>query len=136
MVVALYACIMAFMFLVLSYRVIFLRYKRKIPVGDGGDKEMMTLIQARSNIVDYVPLALLMMLILEILGTKALFLHGFGLSIIVSRLLQGWGLSVSSGGSWGRISGAILMHIALATEALLCLWNYIIFNDSILAVLF
>ena len=126
MITALYTSVLAFMFLVLSYNVIFMRYKHKISVGDGGNEEMKKYLQARANFVDYVPLALVMLLLLESMGTSAVIIHGMGTAIVFSRLLQGWGLSMSSGSSFGRITGALIMHSVLIVGALGCLSHFIL----------
>lgn len=125
MITALYTCVLAIMFLVLSYNVIFLRYRYNIPVGDGGNKEMQQFLQARANFIDYVPLALVMVLVLELMEMTDWVLHVLGSAMVFSRLLQGWGLSMSAGGSVGRISGAIIMHVVIITGALCCLWHFI-----------
>lgn len=130
MITALYASILAIMFLVISYRLVFLRYRLYIPIGDGGHDEMKKLLQVRGNMIDYVPLILLMMYILENFGMPDELLHLLGISVVVSRLLQGWGLSMSTGASIGRISGGILMHLALICAAFLCLWNFMLFKGA------
>jgi hypothetical protein len=126
MTTALYTSVLAFMFLVLSYNVILLRYRYNIPVGDGGNEQMQKLIQARANFVDYVPLGLIMLLILEKEAVPELMLHAMGGTIVFSRLLQGWGLSMSAGGSFGRVAGALLMHAVLIVGALACLGFFIL----------
>lgn len=134
MITALYASILACMFLVLSYNVIFMRYRHKIAVGDGGNKEMQKLLQARANFVDYVPLALVMLLVLETQTTRPDMIHALGITIVLSRLLQGWGLSMSAGGSFGRVSGALLMHAVLVIGAVMCLWHFILYGGVIYRV--
>lgn len=131
MITALYASILAFMFLVLSYNVIYMRYRHKIPVGDGGNRDMQKFLQARANFVDYVPFALIILFILESQTTRPDFIHTLGIMIVISRLLQGWGLSMSAGGSFGRILGALLMHTVLIVGALACLWHYILHGGVI-----
>lgn len=110
---------------------IYLRYKLKISVGDGGNKNMQALLHARSNIVDYVPLALIMMFLLEYWNTPPVILHTLGIGIIASRFLQGLALSASSGASFGRILGALLMHAVMLTNVILLIAKYLLLNNYI-----
>ena len=63
-------------------------------------------IRTQGNFTEYVPLALLLILVLEVLGTRPIVLHGLGLALVLARLahLQGFGLS--KGTSGGRTIGA------------------------------
>jgi uncharacterized membrane protein YecN with MAPEG domain len=119
-VTPLYAGLLAFLFLVLSWRVIQFR-QRGIPLGDGGDAKMVRRIRGHGNFAEYVPLILLMMGFLEIGGTSAYALHGLGFVLLVSRLLHGYALSFTERFRFGRTWGAGLTLLLLGLCGVLCL---------------
>ncbi len=119
-VTPLYAGLLAFFFLVLSWRVIQFR-QRGIPLGDGGDPKMLRLIRGHANFAEYVPLILLMMGILEIGHTSIYMLHALGIGLLVSRFLHGYALSFTDRFRFGRTWGAGLTFTVIAACGVLCL---------------
>jgi len=119
-VTPLYAGVLALFFLVLSLRVIQYR-QRGIPLGDGGDPEMLRLIRGHANFAEYVPLILLMMGFLEVGHTSIYVLHALGIALIVSRFLHGYALSFTDRFRFGRVWGAGLTFTVLGICAVLCL---------------
>jgi len=55
---------------VISARVSVLRAKFKVMFGDGGQEPLMRAIRAQGNFTEYVPLALLLIIMVEWAGTK------------------------------------------------------------------
>ena len=106
MITALYAGLLGLLLVYLSARVILGRQKHLVDIGDGGQPALARAIRTQGNFTEYVPLALLLILVLEVLGTRPIVLHGLGLALILARLahLQGFGLS--KGTSGGRTIGA------------------------------
>lgn len=121
-VTPLYAGLLTLLFMLLSYRVI--RFRQKgIPLGDGGDPRMLRVIRGHGNFAEYVPLALLMMAILELGRHSSYVLHAIGIALILSRVLHGYALSYTPKFRFGRIWGAALTFVILTVEAVLCLWQ-------------
>jgi uncharacterized membrane protein YecN with MAPEG domain len=119
-VTPLYAALLTFWFLVLSMRVIH-RRGRGIPFGDGGDRTMQRMIRGHANFAEYVPLALLMMAMLELTRTSIYVLHVLGLVLLIGRLLHGYALSFTMRFVPGRTAGTVLTFVVLIAEAVLCL---------------
>ena len=123
LVTPLYAGLLVILFLVLSVRVIRRRGSAKISLGDGNDAGMLRAIRGHANFSEYVPLALLLMLILELSHFSIYLLHGLGIALVVARLLHGYALSFTDKFFFGRVGGAALTFFVLGTEALLCLYQ-------------
>lgn len=121
-VTPLYAGLLTVLYVLLSLRVVQFRQKG-IPLGDGGDPKMLRVIRGHANFGEYVPLALLLMLILELSRFSVYVLHGLGLVLLLSRILHGYALSFTSRFRFGRVWGAGLTFFVLLVEALLCLWQ-------------
>jgi uncharacterized protein len=121
-VTPLYAGVLTLLFILLSMRVVQFRQKG-IPLGDGGDPKMLRVVRGHANFAEYVPLALLLMAILELSRTSLYLLHALGIALIVSRLLHGYALSYTAKFRFGRVWGAALTFVVLAVEAVLCIWQ-------------
>jgi len=121
-VTALYSGSLALWFLVLSYRVVE-RRRAGIYLGDGGDPGMLRVIRGHANFAEYVPLALLMLAVLELNATSPYVLHGLGLALLAGRLLHGYALSFTQQFGFGRRWGTILTYGVLVIEALTCLYQ-------------
>jgi uncharacterized protein len=126
MVTPLYAGLLGLWFLVLSIRVIRRRGSEKIALGDGGNTGMARVIRGHANFAEYVPLALLLMAMLELNHVSIYVLHALGIVLLIARLLHGYALSFTSKFMFGRVAGAGLTFLVLGIEAVLCLEQAVI----------
>lgn len=124
-ITGLYAALGALLILVLAARVMWLRNTRKVGIGSGGDERLARAIRAHANAIEYLPIALLLLLILELDQTRPALLHLFGIVLIVARAIHALGLSVKSGYSVGRAVGIALTFLTILAMALLLLWRFI-----------
>lgn len=113
----LFASLHVLMMLFLAARVVFHRRSHKIGIGDGGDKYLLRKMRAHGNFVEYVPVALLMLALLELAGLGAIWLWTFGATLLLARGLHAFGLSQRSGTSFGRFWGTVLTWLVLAGMA-------------------
>jgi uncharacterized membrane protein YecN with MAPEG domain len=63
-------------------------------------------LRVQANFVENVPLALLLLLGLELQGVAPRILHAFGASLVVLRALHAYGLSSYEGANYPRLIGA------------------------------
>ena len=116
-ITALYAAALALVLTVLSVRVIAVRRRLRIAVGDGGDDMLARRIRAHANFTEYVPLALILMLSSEVAGAPAWMLHALGVALVVGRGTHAWSLSAHS--IPGRTIGMTLTFIVLVGGAVM-----------------
>jgi uncharacterized membrane protein YecN with MAPEG domain len=107
-VTTLYAGLNALVALVLALLVVRGRQRTKTPLGSGGDAGLEQAIRAHGNFIEYVPLILLLMLVLELDGVQAARLHALGIALTLGRVLHAWGLHAQRGPSFGRAAGSLL----------------------------
>jgi len=117
-ITALYSALCALLVLALAYLVTRQRHLVKVNLGDGGQEPLQLAIAVHRNAVEYIPIALLLMLIAELDHAPGWLLHGFGVALLVGRLLHAEGLSRSSGESFGRFSGTLLTWVVIAGLAI------------------
>ena len=121
MVTLLYAGLCTVLVIILAVRVAYWRFRHKIGIGDGGDRELLKRVRAHANAIENLPLALILLGGMELNGSGTPLIHGFGSLLFVSRVAHAWGLSRSSGTSTGRFLGSLftwLLMLAMASYAI------------------
>jgi len=88
MVSSIYAAVLALWILWLSLRVIRLRQKKKVRLGDGGDPELRVAIRVQGNATEYIPIALILLFLLEMNGAGVVLINLAGISLIIGRVLH------------------------------------------------
>lgn len=91
MVCALYAVLAALMLIKFSYTVSHLRMQYRVSYGDGGFSELQSAIRIHANAVEYVPIAILLLLFMEMNGAETWMIHVGGVLIIAGRLMHYYG---------------------------------------------
>jgi len=121
-IVAIYAAILAIVFVGLSVRTLRLRRRYRVAIGDGGIEHLARAIRAHSNFSEYVPIALILMVALDGLYAPVSLLHGIGASTLVGRIVHAAGLSRSPEPMALRVVGMTLTLCSILTAALAIIW--------------
>jgi uncharacterized membrane protein YecN with MAPEG domain len=87
-VTILYAGLLGLMSLVLSASSGIMRGKKNIDAGDGGDREQLFAMRRHANFIEYVPLALILIGLLEFNGVAGNTIHYLGAALLVGRVLH------------------------------------------------
>ena len=122
MITLLYGSILGLQLIVMTIRVVLLRRSHSVGLGAGEHRDLEKAIRAHANLIEYAPLALILMALLEQNAAPAWQLHGLGATLVVSRLLHAWGLSRHSGVSFGRLvgmTGTVLVILVTSVLGLL-----------------
>jgi len=104
-ITTLYAALLGLLLIALSVNVVRARRRYRVRLGVGNEDGMQQSARVQANFTEYVPLALVLLLLAEIAGTPSPVLHGAGAILLVSRVLHAWGLSQSPGRTFGRFYG-------------------------------
>lgn len=113
-ITAFYASLLAVFFLYLSVHVILERREKKIGLGDGGDRHFLQVMRVHGNFAEYVPFAMVLMLIGELNSVNANALHFAGILLLAGRMLHAFGVRHHFGASWQRVSGGLLTFTSYA----------------------
>jgi hypothetical protein len=114
-----YAAVLALIIVALGINVTVHRARLKISLGDGGDPLMLRMIRLHGNAIEYVPLALVLMLTYEINGGMHIALHIIGIALIAGRLIQTAAMWSTATPGLGRGSGQTLTWLSIAALAVL-----------------
>jgi len=127
LVSSLYAAIFGLLAALLTVRVILGRVRTGIQTGDGGDAPLAQAIRAHANFAEQVPLALLLIVLVETTGAATLWVHALGITLLLARSINAWGLSHSLGATTPRQAGAGLTILVVAAASLLLAYRAIVF---------
>jgi uncharacterized membrane protein YecN with MAPEG domain len=107
-ITGLYAALCGLLVVALAGRVIAIRRATKVGIGDGADRRLARAIRVHANAVEYVPIALILLLVAELGGAGAGLLHGCGIALVVGRIAHALGFTRTAGISFGRTLGVTL----------------------------
>ena len=127
-ITGIYAALAALLVLILAFRVSLARRSAGVGSGDGGGAHafLARRIRAHGNAIETLPLALLLLLILEINQTERVLVHLFGILLIVARILVAIGLTRSPGLTPERAVGFVLTWLVVGAMSLLLLWQWVV----------
>lgn len=89
---AIYASLGALLIVWLSLRVIKLRHRERVSLGDGGNEELRGAIAAQANAVEYIPIGLLLLFALEYNHAPLLLVHALGITLLTGRAVHAYAL--------------------------------------------
>ena len=87
------ACVLGLIYIVLMLRVSQLRWRHKISLGDGGNRDLLERCRAHANFAEYVPLILVMLAIIEYSNGNPVLLVVIALLLIIARILHPIGMA-------------------------------------------
>ena len=91
-ITGLYAALLAVIVTTLSFQVGFARLRSGVSILHGEDMQLAERIRRHANFCEAVPIALVLMAIIELDGASAGLVHGLGSVLVVSRIVHPFGL--------------------------------------------
>jgi uncharacterized membrane protein YecN with MAPEG domain len=120
----LYAGLLALMAIGLAAIPGSMRGKLGVSVGDGGNPELLLAMRRHGNFVESVPLAIILMGLLEMNGLGSTTLHVFGVVLIAARICHAVGLKGDT--ITNALRGIGAGATALLT-AVMAIWGIVLF---------
>ena len=124
-VTALYASLLALLFLLIAVLVARYRVKQDVLIGDEGSPRFKACVRAQTYLMEYGPMALLLLLIAELNGMSGLFLHAVAATFVAGQFSHCYGLIRAEGDlhparlvgtlvSWGCLMGLTCANLLYA----------------------
>jgi uncharacterized protein len=123
-VTALYAGLLGLLAVVVAFPPGMLRGKLNIPVGDGGNPALLLAMRRHANFAEWVPLALILIALLELNGVSTRAIHSLGAALVVARVLHAIGLNSETVQSAGRGIGAMATALITVVSSV---WLLVVF---------
>lgn len=115
-----YAGLLGALLIFLAYRVVTFRRSESLGLGDeGASNPMKRAIRAHANAMEYIPIGLILLLMLELNHLTPWLLHILGLVFLIARVLHAQGMSTKNGPSFGRFYGTLFTWISIIALAVL-----------------
>jgi hypothetical protein len=118
----LYAGLLGLLLIGLSTQVVLARRRFRVGLGAGTESGMQQAIRVQANFVEYVPYAVILLVIAEIQGLPDAGIHAAGIALVLSRVLHAAGLSQNPGRSFGRFYGTAGTWLVILGLSLWLLW--------------
>lgn len=122
MITTLYAAVLGLIFIGLSLWVIRGRWKYKISLGHGNNKELQRRIRIHANFTEYVPLSLLLLVLVELEAPPVYAVHTLGCTLVAARLLHIRGLLDKPAKFPYRVTGIVLNLTVILVCAGIGIW--------------
>jgi uncharacterized membrane protein YecN with MAPEG domain len=119
----LYAGILGLLLVVLSFNVM-QNWMRVTGKGQQTDRDMRRAERVLSSFVEYVPLALILLTLIELRGTPPMILHSLGITLVVARIMHAYGSNDIKGAGLLRFLGAQLTFLMLTVTSFACIFYY------------
>lgn len=125
-VTAVFAAVTTFLLLFLSFQVSRYRLKYRQGLGVNDDPGFEVAVRAQGNLVEYAPLALILMGVGELNGVNAQWIYWVGMAFVGGRILHAFGMFNGRGGPHkARLVGIFLTWFSMAVMAVLLIWNVV-----------
>jgi len=86
------------------------RTAAKVSIGDGDHPMLKARMRAHANFIEYVPMALILMALIEGNGGNPNLLWIFGIALVIGRILHPFGMERPSPNPF-RITGILLTYV-------------------------
>lgn len=120
-ITGLYAGILGLLAVALANQVLWARINAK----DLPDWKPDTTMRVQANFVENVPLALVLLYLLEVGGGAAIMIHILGAGLTLCRLGHAWGYSSNPGATYARLIGAQGTFVMLAVTGTALVYLYL-----------
>lgn len=116
-ITATYAAGLAVFYVAMSAYVITMRARTDTMLGADGNISMLVAMRRHGNLSEYLPFAILIMALAEIIGLGSTWLHCAGIALVAGRLIHPFGIS-ASGNLAPRVVGMLATFAAILIPAL------------------
>jgi uncharacterized membrane protein YecN with MAPEG domain len=132
MITALYASILAFIFIYLTMMVIRSRQNEGVALGSGSSKTLEQRIGAHSNFAEYTPIFLILLFAAEYQDMPNRLIHVAGIIYVVGRILHAYGVVCCEKYKGGKLLTNIThrkygMVCTVSTIGILAIINFVVY---------
>ena len=127
MVSLLYAGILGLIAIGVSFPAGRIRGQMNCSVGDGGNVNLLLAMRRHANFAEWVPIALILIVLLELSHVRAGVIHALGTVLVLARLSHAFGIRADTMKSPGRFAGAMATMVVVLVSsiwAITCFLRY------------
>jgi len=128
-ITAIAASLLGFLYFKLSWNVIGFRRKYKVSVGDGGEENLLRAIRIQANLVEYAPIALILLACLELNNAPWYLVALFAIVFVAGRILHPMGMKEATSPFKPRVRGMQLTLVSIVAMSvaniLMVVWRLV-----------
>ena len=121
----LYASLLTILAIFLAIKVGMNRVETKTMTGEGESSKLLQSIRAHGNLIEYAPLALILLALLEMQNLSASMLHLCGSLFFLARISHAYGVSISRESTPYRLVGAVGTWLIMLIMSLVGIYTYV-----------
>ncbi len=118
-----YAGLLGMLLVILSFNVMY-NWVRVTGGGQETDRDMRRAERILSSFVEYVPLSLILLVLIELNGAPTLVIHVLGTMLVSARVMHAYGSNQIFGAGILRFLGSQLTFLMLMIESLACVYYF------------
>jgi uncharacterized membrane protein YecN with MAPEG domain len=123
-ITAFYAGLLGLISVAIAVAVGRVRGKSDVSIGDGGNLEVIAAMRRHANFVEFVPMTLILIALLELNGVGKYAIHGLGGVLVLARLSHAFGYRADESLNTFRAIGAVGSTLTLVIASV---WSIIVF---------
>ena len=121
----LYASLLTILAIFLAIKVGMNRVETNIMTGEGESSMLLQSVRAHGNLIEYAPLALILLALLEMQNVSDLMLHLCGSLFFLARILHAYGVTISRESTPYRLVGAVGTWLIMLIMSLVGIYTYV-----------
>ena len=127
MITTLYAGLLAFLYVALTFFVIQGRFKYRVSLGDGGIPAMEKRIRMHGNFAEYAPLGIFLLFLVDYADFSSTIVHALGSILLVGRLSHALGILYVTK---ARQLGMVLTLLMILLSGGFLVFDFFVFRNS------
>lgn len=112
------ASFLGILLIYLSYNVARNRMRAQVDLGDGGDEQLQHAIRAQGNLIEYAPIALILIGLLEYSRASSYLVMGLAVAFVLGRYMHGLTFGKFEGRNPFRFYGTILTWLSILVASI------------------
>ena len=121
----LYASLLTILAIFLAIKVGMNRVDTNIMTGEGESSMLLQSVRAHGNLIEYAPLALILLALLEMQNVSDFMLHLCGSLFFLARILHAYGVTISRESTPYRLVGALGTWLIMLIMSLVGIYTYV-----------
>ena len=121
-----YASLLGLLQVTLAYKAGSSRLKTNTLLGDGNQSEVLQKIRAHGNLIEYAPIFLILLALIEMQGVALWKIHALGSLFFLARIAHSYGMYISTESTPPRLIGILVTWFLIAGMSVYGLVNYIL----------
>lgn len=124
-IVPFYAALLALFYIFLSIRVVRMRVRDRIALGDANNPRLRRAVRVHANFAEYVPLTVILAAFVEWQQFAPVWVHGLCWMLIAGRVIHAYGVSQENEDYRLRVAGMVSTFGSMAASALLLVASFL-----------